>query len=190
MSKILSAFYPGSGLDIFPPIMFRNIKKWIYMDSLPNSACGHNHAHYKRPNFITQLIKIMEQNEFIQTFIDKDTYTFYNSEYDQTIQYETNSIFPNSLQQRHYDCDILVLCGFYISNEETDFINKYSNIITNNITYHNLEKEQIILSKQVSTMVIDKEWKYWEHDNYFTDIIKQNIKIEHRYIARDVLNNL
>ena len=174
---MLSAFYPGAGTDLFPPIMFRSIKKWIYMDSLPNSACGHDHGLYFRPKFIEQLTQIMKQNGFKQKCIDDNTYTFYNQEHEQIIQYETNSIFPNSLQQHHYQFDTLVLCGFDLGDQTINFINKYSNIITNNITHHELEEEKLLLSKQVFTMIIDKDWEYWKPQNQITDLIQKNIRI-------------
>ena len=69
-----SAFYPGAGLDIFPLIMFRNIKKWIYMDSQPRSEFGDNfYEGFARPKFIEKLKQIMEQNEFKLSIIDGDT---------------------------------------------------------------------------------------------------------------------
>jgi hypothetical protein len=53
---MLSAFYPGAGIDIFPLIMFRSIKKWIYMDSQPKSEFGNIEFNgCGRPKFIEQL---------------------------------------------------------------------------------------------------------------------------------------
>ena len=187
-----SAFYPGAGLDIFPLIMFRNIKKWIYLDSQPRSEFGDNfYEGFERPKFIEKIKKIMEQNEFKLLIIDGDTYVFYNHEYKQLIQYETNSVFPNSLQPRHYECDTVVLCGFDIGECKNDFVNKYSNIITNNITYHDLMDEHLFSTKKVSTMIINKEWEYWEIKNNFIDDIKKNIVVDKKFINNneDVNNN-
>ena len=135
-----SAFYPGAGLDIFPPIMFRSIKNWIFVDSQPKSEFGADeYEGFERPKFIEQLKQIMKQNDFQLKFIHGDIYTFYNLEHEQIIQYETNTIFPDSLQQHHYQTDTLVLCGFDLGDQTINFINKYSNIITDNITHHELE---------------------------------------------------
>lgn len=179
-----SAFYPGAGLDIFPPIMFRHIKNWIYMDSQPGSEFGDIKFNgCERSKFIEQLKQIMVQNEFTQKNIDSNTYTFYNSEYKQTIRYETNSVFPHFLKQQHYDCDTLVLCGFSMDDKPLGFINKYSHIITNNITCHDLEDEELLLSKKVSTMIINKEWEYWETKNQLSHIIHEYVNIVSRFIT-------
>jgi hypothetical protein len=183
-----SAFYPGAGRDIIPFLMFPGITDWICIDSLPNSEYGYDHADYAHPKFIENLTKIMEQNGFIVKCIDGDTYTFCNQESNQTVRYETNSNFPNCLQQRHYDCDTLVLCGFDIGEKKYDFINKYSNIITNNITYCDSEDEPLLLSKKVSTIIIDNEWEYWEYKNHFPDIIKKYVTVEPRFITKSTSN--
>ena len=187
---MLSAFYPGAGLDIFPVIMFRDIKEWVYMDSQPRSEFGDNlYEGFERPKFIEQLKKIMEQNDFLLTIIDGDTYVFYNLEYSQLVKYETNSVFPISLKSRHYECDTIVLCGFDLGECKKDFINKYSNIITNNITYHDETDECLLLTKQVSSMIIDKEWEYWEKKNIFIDNIKKHIIVEPRFITYEESKN-
>ena len=45
-----SAFYPGAGTDIVPPIVFRSIKHWTYMDSQPRSEFGND--FYKGFSFL------------------------------------------------------------------------------------------------------------------------------------------
>jgi hypothetical protein len=175
---MLSALYPGAGTDIFPVVMFRNIKQWRCMDSQPNSEFGDQiFPGLERPRFLTQLKQIMSQNDFELQVIDGDDYIFYNKEYDQTIYYETNSVFPRDLEQRHYDCDYAVLCGFDMGDKTIDFINRFQNIITNNITCFELNEKQLLLSKNVSTLIIDTEWDYWEQDNQISHLIEQHVKI-------------
>ena len=187
---MLSAFYPGAGLDVFPLILFRYIKEWIYMDSLPRSEFGDNlYEGFERPKFIEQLKKIMEQNGFLLEITNDDTYVFFNHEYSQLVQYETNSVFPSSLQRRHYECDTVVLCGFDLGDCKKDFINKYLNIITNNISYHDITDEHFLLTKQVSTIIIDKEWEYWEPKNIFIHNIEKHIVVEPRFISYNERNN-
>jgi len=182
--KKKSAFYPGAGLDVFPPIMYRDIEFFIYMDSQPLSEFGNTiFDGAQRPKFIQILIKIMDQNNFKLILIEDNNLTFFNSEYNQTILYETNSVFPQDLQQRHYDCNTLILCGFDTAEQTIDLINRFDNIITNNITCHELDDEPLFLSKNVSTMIINNDWIYWSSDNLFTDVILQNIKIEPRFIT-------
>jgi len=190
-TKKYSAFYPGAGHDIIPLVMYRYIKKWIYFDSQPMSEFGDNlYEGFERPNFIKQLIKIMEQNDFNLNHINDNIYIFYNSEHDQIVHYETNSIFPNYLQQRHYDCDTLILCGFDTEPYTIDIINKFSNIITNNITYRSLEEEQLLLKKSVSLILINIKWNYWEHKNLLTNNICKYVSIIDHFITHNELNNI
>jgi hypothetical protein len=181
-----SAFYPGAGCDVFPLITCRSIKNWIYMDSQPRSEFGDNfYEGFERPKFIKQLIQVMAQNEFDLNSIEDNIYTFYNSEHEQTVKYETNSVFPSYVQQRHYDCETIVLCGFDLEEQTINFINKFSHIIVNNISYHSLEEEQLLLTKQVTTIIIDEKWEYWEPKNQLLDNIHKHVVIEHRFITHD-----
>ena len=54
------------------------------------------------------------------------------------------------MKQRHHECDTVVLCGFDIGECKNDFVNKYSNIITNNITCHDLNDGHLFSTKKVS----------------------------------------
>ena len=51
----------------------------------------------------------MKQNDFKLESINSNVYTFYNKEYEQQVIYETNSVFPRDIQQRHYDCKKFLL---------------------------------------------------------------------------------
>jgi len=182
---MLSAFYPGAGIDVFPLITHRNIKKWIYTDSQPNSEFGDMiFEGCNRPRFIGRLIKNMNQNHFELKSMNEDIYIFYNAEYEQQVIYETNSVFPRDMQQRHYDCDYIVLCGFDMEDDTIEFINRFQHIITNNITRFESDEIQLLINKDVSTMVYDEDWEYWEDDNNLTPLIKQHIKVINFYLYR------
>ena len=177
-----SAFYPGAGTDVFPLIMFRNIKKWIYTDSQPNSEFGDMMFEgCNRPRFIGLLIQNMKQNDFELESINDNIYTFYNKEYEQQVIYETNSVFPRHVQQRHYDCDSIVLCGFDMEDDTINFINSFQHIITNNITIFESDTEQLLMSKDVSTMVYDDNWEYWQSKNELPHLIQQHVRIKQGY---------
>jgi hypothetical protein len=181
-----SAFYPGAGTDIIPAILFRSIKKWIYMDSQPRSEFGNdNYEGFSRPKFIPKLLKIMDQNEFKLQTIEENIYTFYNSNYDQTIHYETNTVFPDALQKYHRSCDTLVLSRYELTDPPKDFINSYSHIITNSITSHDKSDELIFLSKDISTMVYNENWIYWDATNLTTNKIQNNVRIVNNYLSYD-----
>jgi len=177
-----SAFYPGAGIDMFPIVMFRNIKKWFCLDSQPNSEFGDLIAPgLDRPRFIELLKQNMQQTDFELQLIDGDNYTFYNKEHDQLVIYETNSVFPRDVQNRHYDCDYLVLCGFDLEDETINFINKFPHIITNNRRCFQSDEEQLLLSQDVYTIIIDTEWEYWEPKNQLTHLIEQYVRVEHQF---------
>ena len=180
-----TAFYPGAGRDIFPPIKFPQIKEWYYVVSQPSLEHGDIifEGSY-RSKFMKQLIVIMKINGFININTQENLYIFNNKEREQIIYYETNFVFPRDLKEKHYNCDALVLCGF--DYERHEIVNKYSNIITNNITCHDqISDENILLSKNVYTMVIDKDWEYWETKRILINNIENFIKIENRFIKYD-----
>ena len=80
-----SAFYPGAGTDIVPPIVFRSIKHWTYMDSQPRSEVGNDfYKGFSRPQFIPTLITVMNQNGFELSTTEEDVFTFYHPIHEQT----------------------------------------------------------------------------------------------------------
>jgi len=165
--ELVSAFYPGAGTDVFPLNTFRHIKRWIFTDSQSN-----------RPIFIGLLIQNMKQNEFeLESINGDDSYIFYNKEHDQQVIYETNSVFPRDIQQRHYACDYIVLCGFDMEDKTIEFINRFQQIITNNITSFELDAKQLLSSKNVSVMCYHKDWEYWDDKNKLPHLIQQYIRV-------------
>ena len=183
--NITSAYYPGAGTDIVPPIVFRSIKKWYYMDSQPNSEFGNDmYEGFYRKQFIPNLLQIMNQNDFEFIKKEKDVYTFHNHTYDQTIIYETNAVFPIALQPYHLACDSLVLCGYELTNPPKDFISSYPHIITDTKTLHE-ETQETLLTKNVSTMVYDNDWEYWKDINLTTCNIMRYVNVVERYFTYD-----
>ena len=174
---MLSAFYPGAGTDITPPILFRNIKKWIYMDSQPKSEFGNKINFEYRQKFFPKLLTIMLQNEFELKSIEGDILTFYNRSHGQTIRYETNSIFPEDLRQRHRDCDTLVLIGYTLTEPPPNFISSYEHIIIDSMDRADPAEQSILLFKNVSVLIVDKDFMYWEPSEYTTNNILKYVDI-------------
>ena len=184
--EVTSAYYPGAGTDIVPPIIFRSIKMWYYMDSQPNSEFGNDmYEGFYRPRFIPNLLQIMNQNDFEFIKKEKDVYTFYNSKYEQTIIYETNTVFPIALQPYHRACNSLVLGGYELTDPPKDFIDSYPHIITDTKTGHEESGEKLLLTKNVSTMVYNEEWEYWKDENLTTSKIQRYVKAIERYFTYD-----
>ena len=179
-----SAFYPGAGTDIVPPIVFRSIKHWTYMDSQPRSEFGNNfYKGFSRPRFIPTLITVMNQNGFELRTTEEDIFTFYHPIHEQTIRYETNAVFPEALNRNHRKCDTLVLSGYELTNPPRNFIASYSHIITDSNTCHDEADEKILLPKNVSTMVYNKNWAYWDPANLTTRKIQRYVKIVDRFLT-------
>ena len=177
-----TAFYPGAGTDIVPPILFRNIKQWNYMDSQPNSEFGNKiEEGFSRPHFIPKLLTVMNQNDFKLLTVQDDVYTFYNSEHNQTICYETNRVFPTALRPYHFTYT-LVLCGYMLTNPPPNFIASYSHIITDSKTGHSTIDENILSTKQVHTMIYDEKWEYWIPSNHTIHKIQSYVKIIDKFL--------
>lgn len=168
----MSAFYPGAGTDIVPPVLFRNIKKWLYMDSQPNSEF--EEGVYKT-TFIPTLLTIMLQNEFELKAINGYTYTFYNREYDQTINYETNTLFPDDLKPKHRECQTLVLIGYPLKNMSLDFVSFYDTIITDSLSRPDPAEQSLLLFKNVYFLWIDDTFMYNELSHCTTNNIIKNV---------------
>ena len=165
----MSAFYPDAGTDIVPPILFRNIKKWLYMDSQQNFEFGES------TKFIPTLLTIMLQNEFELKSINGDTYTFYNREHDQTINYETNTLFPDDLKPKHRECQTLVLIGYSLKNKPPDFVSSYDTIITDSLSRPDPAEQSLLLFKNVSLLWIDDTFMYNELSHCTTKNIIQHV---------------
>lgn len=179
----MSAFYPGAGTDLAPPVLFPDIKTWWYMDCQPRSEFGY-HKGYYREYFIDNLNEIMDQCGFDLETVNGDLRTYYSSSTDQTIYYETNTVFPDGWDPVRYKGDTLVLCGYDINGEEQDkthpdFFSSYSHIITNNITCTSVWKNH---PHSVSMMCFEEGWSYWfieeaTKENFLTYVtVQSNIK--------------
>ena len=111
------AVYIGAGHDIIPVLIFRDIKKFIYIDSQPFSEHGtsvytEKYISYEstletreqyeadnlfgRPRFIEDQKDLMIQNNFILQSESKYCIT-YKNEYDQIIKYHLSCSFPEFL---------------------------------------------------------------------------------------------
>ena len=173
----MTAFYPGAGTDIVPPVLFRNIKNWIYMDSQPKSEFGNEIATGYRTKFIPKMLTIMIQNGFQLQSVQSDIYTFYNQQYDQKITYETNTVFPEDLRYRHRECDTLVLIGYSLINPPLNFVSSYKHIITDSLSRSDPTEQSTLLFKNISLIVMDKEYIYWEEDECTTENILKYVKV-------------
>ena len=97
---------------------------------------------------------------------------------------QNTEIFYLKVNKCHYKCDYLVLCGFDYERQEID--TRFSNIITNNNTcYDVISEEKIFLSKNVYTMIIDKNWEFLESKNFLINNIEKFVRVGNRFITHN-----
>ena len=90
----MAAFYPGAGTDLTPVVLFPEIKTWYYMDSQPQSE--HGDVVLYRPKFLNQLDQAMQRCGFKMKEVENHFLTYFSSETEQTIYYETSTVFPKA----------------------------------------------------------------------------------------------
>jgi len=131
------AFYPGAGLDVAPFILFPEIADWYCMDSQPWSEFGAKPG-YERPHFLARLDQVMGQIGMKKIEQPPDTNTdivVFESE-QQRVTYFINSVFPDALVRVPPACNVLVACGFSLTDKAPDFLAKWPHIICNNRTHY------------------------------------------------------
>ena len=180
---LMSAFYPGAGTDLAPPILFPTIKTWYYMDSQPHSEYG-AYPILSRPAFIKRLNQTMTQCDFELSEVKGDLRIYYSPSTQQTIYYETNANFPDSWSPVQHKADTLVLCGYDIHGEEcrdlTTFFSSYSHIITDNGTCDSVWKNNILPTHTLSQMNYPKDdsFSYWITEEETSANFRKHVSVE------------
>jgi hypothetical protein len=173
----MSAFYPGAGDDLAPPVLFPEIKYWTYLDSQPNSEYGH--VILARPLFLSRLDRVMSQCGFMIQSVQGDLRIYQKKETDQVIRYETNSVFPEAWDPVRHAADALVCCGFDMDGQTpTGFFPVYPHIITDSVTCDNTWKKNRMPHHRVSILNYNKtDWEYWNVEQQTTEHFQRNIRI-------------
>ena len=166
----MSAFYPGAGTDFVPPVLFPDIKTWWYMDSQPRSEYG-DYTDFYCPTFLNRLDQIAFQCGFQLQTMDQTVRTYYSPSTDQTIHYETNTVFPAAWDPIKHAGTTLVLCGYDIENDGTtilpsSFFVSYPHIITNSITHESVWMNHVSPFHSISMIEYPDDVEYWltEHN--------------------------
>lgn len=173
----MSAFYPGAGTDLAPPVLFPEIKHWIYLDCQPNSEHGNNPI-FARPFFLSRLNRTMSQCGFMIQSVQGDVRIYRKEATDQVIRYETNSVFPEAWDPVRHKADALVCCGFDFDDRvPPGFFASYSHIITDSITCEDTWKPHRLPHHHVSILMYDKtDWEYWNVEQETTEHFQRNIQ--------------
>jgi len=165
----MSAFYPGAGMDLVPPVLFPEIKTWWYMDRL------------SYPDFIDHVERVMNQCGFQLESVDGNQRNYYSAATQQSIYYQYGAVFPNawdSLIHALSRKNTLVLCGLDIHSYgplPPHFFTYYNHIITNNRTDRSVWKDHIYHSHKVSEIRL---YENWNPPQQTKDDILQNTSIE------------
>jgi hypothetical protein len=162
MNAMHVAFYPGAGTDLAPAVLFPGIKTWWYMDGQPRSEHGDDPVFY-RPDFLPRLNQIMGQCGFQLQCEDGAMRRYYSASTDQTIHYETSTLFPAAWDPVKHAAGIkntLVLCGYDIDDVvlPPGFLSSYSHIITDSITVHT---KHALPTHSVSRIKYPLDLEYW-----------------------------
>jgi hypothetical protein len=165
----MSAFYPGAGTDLIPPVLFPEIKTWWYMDQL------------SYPDFIDHVERAMNRCGFQLETIDGNRRTYYSVSTRQSIYYQFGTVFPNdwdSLIHALSSKNTLVLCGFDIQSCGTlppHFFSHYLTIITNNRTERSSWKEHVY---HVHNVLEIRLYDHWNSKEQSIDTILANASVE------------
>jgi hypothetical protein len=179
----MSAFYPGAGTDLAPPILFPTIKTWYYLDSQPRSEYG-AYPILARPTFIKRLDQTMMQCDFELSNVKGDLRTYYSPSTQQTIYYETNTNFPEDWNLTRHKANTLILCGYDIhSNSRRDvdaLFSSYSHIITDNLTCESVWKNDILPTHTLSQMNYPKDgsFSYWITEQETSTNFRKHVTVE------------
>jgi hypothetical protein len=160
----MSAFYPGAGTDLAPPVLFPDIKTWYYMDSQPQSE--HGDVVLYRPKFLNELDQAMQRCGFKMKEVENHFLTYFSSDTEQTIYYETSTVFPTSWDPVKHAGSTLVLCGYDMESSgyiPPSFFSSYSHIITDNLTSKDVWAKNILPTHTLSRMNYPKDnsYEYW-----------------------------
>lgn len=169
ITHMTSAFYPGAGLDIVPPVLFPEIKTWWYMDSKSS------------PSFIHHVEHALHQCGFLRERIDGHRRDYYSASTRQSIYYQFGTSFPNdwdSLIHALMKHNVLVLCGFDIHAHgplPPRFFTYYEHIITSNQTDRSIWKPHVYDFHQISEIRL---YDQWNPVNATKDDILENCSVE------------
>jgi hypothetical protein len=174
----MSAFYPGAGTDLSPPVLFPEIKTWHYMDSQPQSEYGDVVLY--RPKFLDQLNQTMTQCGFEMKEVDHNLITYYSYDTEQTIYYEINTNFPTSWDPVRHKGSTLILCGYDMESSGPSFFSSYSHIITDNLTCEDLWTKNILPTHTLSRMNYPKDnsYEYWKIEKETAENIRIFVSVE------------
>lgn len=178
----MSAFYPGAGSDMAPPVLFPEIKTWYYMDSQPQSEYGDTVILY-RPTFLNHLDRTMKQCGFNMKEIDNNLLTYFSSDTEQTIYYETSTVFPKSWDPVKQAGSTLVLCGYDMNSSgpiPPSFFSSYSHIITDNLTNKDVWTKNILPTHTLSRINYPKEgsFEYWLIEQQTSENLQTFVSVE------------
>jgi len=191
-----SMIYIGAYTDLIPVLFFKNIKNFIFIDSVPFSNCGNSvvlkeemmTTIYASINeidtikginqlgdysFLVRLESVMKRNNFIlDEKNDIDSYLLYKNK-DRTIKYYINRAFPQFLTQPIIrdikECNILYISGHDPDKSVLNFIKKPFTVIGTSNTLFTIDPTE---DSEKSTIKYLTDNAYKSEKYQFLKIIK------------------
>jgi hypothetical protein len=178
-----TAVYVGAGTDIIPLLLFRNVGKFIYIDSQPLTEFGslEPRPQYARPNFPYIFDTTIAKFGFRKISSDDPNKHVYVHPIKQiTLKYYMSVCFPkvsNELLAEIGEANTLICCGHHPSGKLLRMMKPGPKLfIGNNETVYNCEDEPDefptvlsiirsnpnIISKYIRFDIPNNGYKYWE----------------------------
>jgi len=196
---INKAVYIGAGLDIIPVLLYQDIKKFIFIDSQPQSEFGEfgfTEKKFFKNNFISTLNNIMKKNNFTLITTSNNLLVFVNKDTEQEICYYINTPFPIINQEvinELKDSTILILCGHDPHIKILEYMTPVR-IICNLHTCYNNNKDCYEIPELSTTLKLydmqniqniqyflyaeRTEYNFWKYEEVKPDIVKEFDKYE------------
>lgn len=151
------------------------------MDSQPRSEHGDDVFFY-RPKFLGNLDQTMTQCGFELLKVEDTLRTYFSPSTDQTIYYETSTVFPGAWNPVKHAGSTLVLCGYDIESSgpiPPSFFSSYSHILTDNTTGEKVWTKHILPNHTLSIMKypIDDSYPYWIIEKATTENIRTFVSV-------------
>jgi hypothetical protein len=178
-----TAVYVGAGTDIIPLLLFRNVGKFIYIDSQPLTEFGsiEPQPHYARPKFPYRFAATIAKFGFRKISSDDPNIHIYVHPIKRTtLKYYMSVRFPkvsNELLAEIGEANTLICCGHLPAGKLLHMMKPGPKVfIGNNITVYNCEDEPDefptilsiirsnpnIISKYIRVDIPNNGYKYWE----------------------------
>jgi hypothetical protein len=148
-----TAVYIGAGIDVLPLLLFRNIRRFIYIDSQPLTEFGscELHEQFSRPNFTMNFTQTMKKIGYNKVYKRAENlYEYVHHTRMTEVLYFMNNRFPHALDELAHTyiktASILIGCGYNPDKSIIDMMKPGSKVFVGN--NHTVYLNPCIINKQ------------------------------------------